>query len=140
MPPSHPLLPHALGHLALALTAEGEFVTAEGLYRSATDTLTGAGGDAGAHAMPASHVPLLLPTLEAFASLLERLETNGKPRLAEAAQVRERARMLRVSYASALPTCTDAGWLGLEPWYAASCDVDWLGACVAPADEATAGR
>ena len=106
LPPLHPLLPHTLGHLALALTAEGEFVTAEGLYRSATDTLSGAGGDA---AVPVSHVPLLLPTLEAFATLLQSLETNGKPRCAEADQMRERARVLRVSYASALPKGTDAG-------------------------------
>ena len=149
LPASHPLLPYAVGQLAAAVAAEGEFMTAEGLYRSSIGSL-----DPQGNALPAAHVPLLLPSLHAFADLLERLETNGKPRTAEAEQMRARADAVRAAHAEALPSAdviqrsmvgrrggggagAGAGggaatpWLGLEPWYAASSEVDWLGACLA---------
>lgn len=128
--PAHPLLPYALGFLAEAVTAEHEFVAAEGLYRSATDSLL-PNGDVGA--MTPVSVALTLPTLHGFARLLERLETNDKPRVADAEQMRQRARAVVARHAEALPTSTSAAgddaWLGIEPWYAAGCEVDWLGAC-----------
>ena len=140
LPYDHPLLPYSLGMLAEAVTAEGEFVAAEGLFRTATDSLLPANADVAM--LPPSSVPMLLPTLEAFATLLEQIETNGKPRSAEAEQMRQRAQMVRKAHADALPpvglelgpACPYVEWLGLEPWYAAGHEVDWLGACVADAD------
>ena len=132
LPGEHPLLPYSLGQLAAAIAADGEFVAAEGLYRSAIGALEAAGGGilvgGGPSAVPPARVPLLLPALHSFAGLLERLDTNGKPRTAEAEQMRGKAAELRAAHAEALPA--DREWLGLEPWYAAATEVDWLGACL----------
>jgi hypothetical protein len=119
LPEGHPLLPLVLGNLAKVLVAEGEFVAAEGLYRTATDVPTSA-----------TSAPCVLPSLSAFADLLDRLETNGKPRQAEASLVRKRAAQLHEDY----PEVLGAGrsWLGLEPWYVATYDVDYLTACSTP--------
>lgn len=128
--PEHPLLPFAVGQLAAAVAAEGEFMSAEGLYRSAISSLDVQGNEP----LPASHLPLLLPSLEAFARLLERLETNGKPRTAEAEQMRARAAEIWAECSHALPpeqVSRGTGWLGLEPWHAAAGEVDWLGSCLA---------
>jgi hypothetical protein len=142
LPAGHPLLPYAVGRLAAAVAADGEFMTAEGLYRSSIGSLDRP--DALSDALPALHVPLLLPSLRAFADLLERLETNGKARTAEAEQMRARASAVVVAHSEALPQeaimQTNAGqadtpWLGLEPWYAASSEVDWLGTCLAATEE-----
>ena len=59
-------------------------------------------------------------------ALLERLETNNRPRLAEAEQMRARAAELHAQHAEALPE--GRAWLGLEPWYGAY-EVDWMRAC-----------
>ena len=80
----------------------------------------------------------MLPSLDEFANLLERLETNGKPRLAEAHQMRERAAVLRSLHTEMLPdeaAASSSGgqrnaWLGAEPWYLATFEIDWLGSCV----------
>ena len=105
-------------------------MSAEGLYRSAISSLDVQGNEP----LPASHLPLLLPSLEAFARLLERLETNGKPRTAEAEQMRARAAEIWAECSHALPpeqVSRGTGWLGLEPWHAAAGEVDWLGSCLA---------
>lgn len=135
LPLSHPLMGHALGHLAAALAADGEFVTAEGLYRTAIDSLppvATAGLGASAQVVPLAQAQLALSTLSDFATLLDRLETNGRPRAAEAEQLRARASALRAEY----PELLQEGrrWQGLEPWYAAASEVDWMGACLAPAE------
>ena len=129
LPPGHPLLYSTLSGLAGAIFAEGEFVMAEGLYRSAIDSMDST-ANSGSTPCPQA-LPLLLPALEAFASLVERLDTNGKPRIAEAEALRARAAELTRMHAEALPAAAD-GWLGVEMWYAAGTEVDWLGACVDP--------
>ena len=64
--------------------------------------------------------------------LLSQLETNGRPRTAEAELLRSRAADLRATHAEAFPAAgAPRPWLGLEPWFVAACEVDWLDECVA---------
>ena len=58
------------------------------------------------------------------------VETNGKVRTAEAEAVRARMRELHAAHPEALPE--GRTWRGLEPWYALTCEVDWLEACAPP--------
>ena len=131
LPSGHPLLPHTLAALAEAVAAEGEFVAAEGLYRSAIETTTAAAGSA-------ADAALRVPSLRSFARLLDQLETNGRTRHAEAELLRGRAAQLQADFPEALALSGSNGgaleeqageaWFGLEPWYAADCDFDWLAA------------
>lgn len=134
---AHPMLYCSLGRLASALTALGDITAAEGLYHNAVDRLAGgaAGRELGGPAPPPPSVPLLVPTLYGFADLLEQLVWNGKPRSDEAAALRARAAELRAGLARAGVRRAEQadGWLGLEPWYAAACEPDWLDECVAGA-------
>mmetsp|Transcript_6567 Transcript_6567/g.17011 ORF Transcript_6567/g.17011 Transcript_6567/m.17011 type:complete len:403 (-) Transcript_6567:304-1512(-) len=115
------LLPTALGDLAKVLTADGEFVAAEGLLRSAVD------GVMRGQATTPVEAAYLMPALQGYADLLRRLETNGKPRLAEAANVSG----VIAALLEAHPEVLQAGreWRGLESWYSQSCEVDWLEEC-----------
>ena len=134
VPASNPLLSYTLGELAASVAADGEFVAAEGLYRAAIDGI--GGGGVAVTGIPPLHAPYLFPSLITFAELLERLETNGKPRVAEATQMRQRAADIRSAHAdmvpaegAALPLARGA-WPGVQPWYVASLEMDWLGACL----------
>ena len=121
MPTDQALLSATLGELAAAVAAEGEFVAAEGLYRSAVDVVTSG------RSTTASDAALLLAPAHAFAELLSRLETNGKPRTSEAERLRAQADALHDAHPEALPAGRE--WRGLEPWYSASFEVDWIGEC-----------
>lgn len=78
------------------------------------------------------------------------MEWNGQPRTSEAEQLRAEAAVLRArhapllrderlgltlpAYAAALPATQQllaphAHWGGLEPWYTATLQEDWLAAC-----------
>ena len=141
LPAGHPLLPSCVSALADVMAANGEFISAEGLHRSAIDTLTagsspadrglvaGAAPSSPLPESPASHAVLLVPALLQFANLLERLETNGKPRTAEAQQLRATAMSVREQHPHLLMP-EGRVWLGLEPWYTAMCHVDYLEACL----------
>ena len=115
------LLASILGELAALFASQGEFVAAEGLYRSALDPLM-----SGRPTSAAEAAQLLAPA-HAFAELLGRLEFNGKPRVSEADRLRALAAALHAVHPEALPAGRE--WLGLEPWYASTCEVDWLGEC-----------
>jgi hypothetical protein len=117
------LLASTLGELAALFASQGEFVAAEGLYRSALDPLT-----SGRPTSAAEAAQLLTPA-HAFAELLGRLEFNGKPRVSEADRLRALAATLHAVHPEALPAGRE--WRGLEPWYASTCEVDWLGECAA---------
>jgi len=88
----------------------------------------------------AIEAPYVLPSLLAFAELLGRIETNGRPRVAEAEQMRAHAATLRALYPQVLaPRLShDDEWLGLEPWYASACGADWLAACFTDANQGPA--
>jgi len=140
LPEGHPLLYSSLGCLAASIAAGGEPIEAEGLYRSAIDALQPPPPTPDAPAAPvaACRAPHLLACLDGFASLLDELVWNGKPRAAEAEAARGRADALRAEIALALHGTSDAAalrtlrggglWLGGEPWYRAGCGVDWLAA------------
>ena len=109
------------------------------------------GGDAGG-VRRAAEAALLAPSLESFALLVGAMEWNGQPRSTEAAQLRKEAEKLRASYpqlhgarlgashaayayadlgspATMSLVAPHAQWCGLEPWYAASLQPNWLAAC-----------
>ena len=121
LPSEAGLLASTLGELAALFASQGEFVAAEGLYRSALDPLM-----SGRPTSAAEAAQLLAPA-HAFAELLGRLEFNGKPRVSEADRLRALAAALHAVHPEALPAGRE--WLGLEPWYASTCEVDWLGEC-----------
>ena len=143
LPADHPLLAHTVAELGRAFAAKGEPVTAEALFRSATDAMLAPPDPSRPAASPRSvaHAQLLLPAAESFAQMLEALEWNGKLRTAEADRLREQARCVRAACPQQLagrPAAHGVGvWLGLEPWYGATFDVDFLALCAAP-DEAKA--
>ena len=110
------------------------------------DAGAGGGGTSPPRRAALAEAAALASSLESFAETVGAIEWNAKPRTAEAAQLRAEAAELRrdytpllraaplgataAAYAAAGPACAaHAHWGGLEPWYAASLQPDWLGAC-----------
>jgi len=127
----HPLFFSSLAQLAACAAAKGEAITAEGLFRSATDGLRQGGPKSAMHrrVMPAA--------LDSFAELLQQLSWNGKRRSAEAEHFMLEAATLRSSLSASLSLSTGSEershepqveWIGLEPWYEQSFTFDFLGA------------
>ena len=147
----------AVGAQSLSLLGGGlglgeQPIAAEGLHRAATDRLRAllrlappGMPSGGGELRRVWEAGLLARSLESFATLVAAMEWNGQPRTAEAAQLRQEAAALRAQYAPLLhehrlgathPAFAAAGpalaphaaWGGLEPWYAASLQPDWLAA------------
>ena len=152
---SHGALHSAVGAQSLSLLGGclslGEQpLASEGLHRTATDRLRAllrlappGMPSGGGELRRVWEAGLLARSLESFATLVAAMEWNGQPRTAEAAQLRQEAAALRAQYApllhehrlgathpafaAAAPALAPhAAWGGLEPWYAASLQPDWL--------------
>ena len=122
LPAEDALLANVLGELAMAVADEGDFVAAEGLYRSATSSALST------RAMTAPEAALLLPALWNYAALLRRLETNGRPRVSEAESLESGAAALQERHMEA--SALGGTWLGLDPWYTYTSSVDWIDECL----------
>jgi len=138
LPLLHPYLLGSIARLGGAMGERGDAISAEGLYRSATDDLRKvAHGDADKALLswrPSATIELHSALL-AYSSLLKRLQWNGKKRVADARAVEEEAASLTDGQMSQVFATAAArghsrgnGVAGgaLEEWYHATLGVDFL--------------
>jgi len=142
----------SLSLLGCCLSLGEQPLASEGLHRTATDRLRAllrlappGMPSGGGELRRVWEAGVLARSLESFATLVAAMEWNGQARTAEAAQLRQEAAALRAQYApllhehrlgathpafaAAAPALAPhAAWGGLEPWYAASLQPDWLAA------------